>query len=68
MDSLSSLAEFKRCTNIPVTASETIATRWGYRDLLQLNAVDFVMPDLGWVGGISEAKKVATTIAKAGIF
>ena len=57
MDSLESLAEFKSSTNIPVTASETLATRWGYRDLLQLKAVDFVMPDLGWVGGISEAKK-----------
>ena len=60
MDSLASLAEFKNNTSIPVTASETLATRWGYRDLLQLNAVDFVMPDLGWVGGISEAKKIAT--------
>ena len=60
MNSLESLAEFKRSTSIPVTASETIATRWGYRDLMQINAVDFVMPDLGWVGGISEAKKIAT--------
>ncbi|MDE0951182.1 MAG: mandelate racemase/muconate lactonizing enzyme family protein [Halioglobus sp.] len=60
MDSLSTIQEFRQRTTIPVCASETIATRWGYRDLLEKQATDFVMPDLGWVGGISEAKKVAT--------
>jgi len=60
MDSLSVIEEFRQHTTIPVCASETIATRWGYRDLLEKRATDFVMPDLGWVGGISEAKKVAT--------
>ena len=60
MDSLSVVAEFRQKTSIPVCASETIATRWGYRDLLEKRATDYVMPDLGWVGGISEAKKVAT--------
>ncbi len=60
MDSFSAVEEFRARTNIPVTASETIATRWGYKDLMERNAADFIMPDLGWVGGISEAKKVAT--------
>jgi L-alanine-DL-glutamate epimerase-like enolase superfamily enzyme len=60
MDSLSVVAEFRQKTSIPVCASETIATRWGYKDLLEKHATDYVMPDLGWVGGISEAKKVAT--------
>lgn len=60
MDSLGVVQEFRQRTHIPVCASETIATRWGYRDLLEARATDYVMPDLGWVGGISEAKKVAT--------
>jgi galactonate dehydratase len=60
MDSFSAVEEFRRRTNIPVTASETIATRWGYKDLMEKQAADIIMPDLGWVGGISEAKKVAT--------
>jgi L-alanine-DL-glutamate epimerase-like enolase superfamily enzyme len=59
-DRLANLAEFRQRSNIPVCASETIATRWGYRELLDLNGTDFVMPDLGWVGGVSEAKKIAT--------
>jgi L-alanine-DL-glutamate epimerase-like enolase superfamily enzyme len=60
MDSFSVVEEFRNRTSIAVTASETIATRWGYKDLLEKRAVDFVMPDIGWVGGISEAKKIAT--------
>jgi len=60
MDSFSVVEEFRKRTSIPVCASETIATRWGYKDLLEKGATDFVMPDLGWVGGISEAKKIAT--------
>jgi L-alanine-DL-glutamate epimerase-like enolase superfamily enzyme len=60
MDSLSVIKEFRNRTTIPVTASETIATRWGFKDLLENNATDFVMLDIGWVGGISEAKKIST--------
>jgi galactonate dehydratase len=59
MDSLSSLAEFARRTKVPVCASETLGGRWAFRDLLELRAVGVVMFDLGWVGGLSEAKKIA---------
>ena len=59
MDSLASLGEYKRRAGVPVTASETLSTRWGFRDLLEQQAVDVVMLDLSWVGGISEAKKIA---------
>lgn len=59
MDSLGSLAEFARRTKIPVCASETLGGRWAFRDLLELRAVGVVMFDLGWVGGLSEAKKIA---------
>ena len=67
MDSLSNLKEFRDRTSIPVTASETLATRWGYKDLMELRAADIVMPDLGWVGGLSEAKKVATMAEAYGL-
>ena len=59
-DCLDNLAEFRRRTRIPVCASETLATRWGYRDLLDARGTDFVMPDVGWCGGLTEAKKIAT--------
>ncbi len=66
-DSLENLAEFRSRTSIPVCASETLATRWGYRDLLEKRASDFAMPDLGWVGGVSEAKKIASMAETFGV-
>ena len=66
-DSLENLAEFRARTRIPVCASETLATRWGYRDLLEKRAADFAMPDIGWVGGVSEAKKIASMAETFGI-
>jgi galactonate dehydratase len=66
-DCLENLAEFRRRTRIPVCASETLATRWGYRDLLDLRAADFVMPDIGWVGGLTEAKKIASMAETYGL-
>ena len=66
-DSLENLAEFRARTRIPVCASETLATRWGYRDLLEKRAADFAMPDIGWVGGVSEAKKIASMAETFGV-
>ena len=39
--------------------SETLATRYEYREFLESKACDVVMYDLTWVGGISEAKKIS---------
>ncbi len=59
MDNLDALAEFARATRIPLAASEMLGTRFAFRELLEQRAVGIVMLDLGWVGGISEARKVA---------
>jgi L-alanine-DL-glutamate epimerase-like enolase superfamily enzyme len=53
------LADYRRRVRIPVCASETLATRHAFRDLLAKQAVDYVMFDVGWCGGLSEAKKIA---------
>ena len=60
MDNLSALQDYARSTRVQVTASETLATRWTFRELMERRAVGVVMLDLSWVGGISEAKKIAT--------
>ena len=44
---------------MPVTASETLTTRYAFRELLERRAVGIVMLDPGWVGGISEARRIA---------
>lgn len=59
MNNAAALAELARSTRVPITASETLATRQGYRDFISQGAIGIVMPDLSWVGGLSEARKVA---------
>lgn len=59
MDSLASLKRYANASPAPVCASETLATRWAFRDLLETGATGVVMLDLSWCGGISEAKKIA---------
>jgi L-alanine-DL-glutamate epimerase-like enolase superfamily enzyme len=59
MDNLDALAEFASKTRVPTTASETLTSRFSFRELLEKKAVGVVMLDPGWVGGISEARRVA---------
>jgi galactonate dehydratase len=59
-DNLDALATFAAGTHVPVTLSETIATRWGFREAFERGAVGIAMLDVSWCGGISEAKKIAT--------
>ncbi len=60
MNNLDAVAEYAKRTNVWVTASETLGTRWAFRELFKKNAVSVCMLDIGWTGGISEAKKIAT--------
>jgi L-alanine-DL-glutamate epimerase-like enolase superfamily enzyme len=59
MNNLDALADYARRTPVWVTASETLGTRWGFRELFQKQAVSVCMLDVGWTGGLSEAKKIA---------
>lgn len=59
MDNLGVLTELARSTRVPITASETLGSRWAFRDLLETRAAGVVMFDLGWCGGFSEGKKIA---------
>jgi L-alanine-DL-glutamate epimerase-like enolase superfamily enzyme len=54
------LASLRARTKVPICASETLATRRAFREYLQADAVDVVMLDLSWCGGVGEAKKIAT--------
>ena len=48
-----------RETSIPVCASERLCTRFRFRELLESKAVDIVMYDTTWCGGITSAKKIS---------
>jgi galactonate dehydratase len=60
MDSLSSLKRYADASPAPVCASETLNSRWAFRDLLLTDAAGIVMFDLAWCGGLSEARKIAS--------
>lgn len=59
MDSLGDLKRYADASPAPVCASETLATRFAFRDLLETGAAGIVMLDIGWCGGFSEARKIA---------
>jgi galactonate dehydratase len=59
MDSLASLKRYAAVSPAPVCASETLGSRWAFRDLLETGAAGIVMLDLAWCGGLSEARKIA---------
>ncbi len=59
MESLGDLRRYADASSAPVCASEKLATRSAFRDLLDTGAAGIVMLDLSWCGGISEARKIA---------
>jgi galactonate dehydratase len=43
----------------PIATGERLLTRWGFREVLEKQAVAMIQPDVAHVGGITEMKKVA---------
>jgi len=60
MNSNQALADYARSTHIPVCASETLGSRWPYKEMLDRDAVGVVMVDLCWTGGLTEGRKIAS--------
>jgi L-alanine-DL-glutamate epimerase-like enolase superfamily enzyme len=52
-------AEVRSSTDIPIAAGESEFTRFDFRDLVDLRAVDVLQPDLAICGGITEALRIA---------
>ena len=46
-------------TGMLVTTGEHEATRWGFRQLLEMGCCDIIQPDVGWCGGITELLKIS---------
>ena len=59
MDDVHALADLRRQTRTPICGSETLAGTVPFRDLLAAGAIDFVMLDLAWCGGLTEGRKIA---------
>ncbi len=59
MNSPQALAEYARSTDVWVCASETLGSRWSYKEYLDRDAAHVVMVDLCWTGGLTEGRKIA---------
>jgi L-alanine-DL-glutamate epimerase-like enolase superfamily enzyme len=51
-------AEIRAATDIPIASGESEFTRFDFRDLVELRAVDILQPDLSIAGGITEALRI----------
>jgi L-alanine-DL-glutamate epimerase-like enolase superfamily enzyme len=63
MNSPQALAEYARSTRVWVCASETLGSRWAYKDYLDRDALHVAMVDLSWTGGLTEGRKIASLAA-----
>lgn len=59
MNSPQALAEYAASTDVWVCASETLGSRYAYKDYLDRDAIGVVMADLCWTGGLTEGRKIA---------
>jgi galactonate dehydratase len=59
MDSLDLLKQYAAHSKAPVCGSEILAGRWSFKDYLETGVAGIVMFDLGWCGGLTEARRIA---------
>jgi D-galactarolactone cycloisomerase len=53
-------AAVRSSTSIAIAAGESEFTRFDFRDLVEINAVDVLQPDLAICGGPTEGRRIAT--------
>jgi L-alanine-DL-glutamate epimerase-like enolase superfamily enzyme len=58
-DDIHGYAELKSYARIPIAGGEHEFTQYGFRDLLQARAVDYIQFDSNRVGGITQARKIS---------
>ncbi|HLH04251.1 MAG TPA: mandelate racemase/muconate lactonizing enzyme family protein [Bryobacteraceae bacterium] len=66
-DDLAGYAEVATKQPIPIAAGEWLATRFEFLDLMDRGKVQVAQPDVGRVGGMSEAKRVCDLATARGL-
>jgi L-alanine-DL-glutamate epimerase-like enolase superfamily enzyme len=59
-DNLEAYARLAREVRQPLCLSERLMTRFGFREIIENGAAQFIMPDIAWCGGFTEARKIAS--------
>ena len=62
-DDLDGYAELVRHSPVPIAAGEWLATRFEFQAYTERGALDVLQPDVGRVGGLTEARRVAELAA-----
>ncbi len=58
-ESIAGLVRVSRAVRTPIATGERLFTKWGFRDVIEQEAVAIVQPDLCHCGGIWEGRKIA---------
>ena len=58
-ENVDAMREVKRATCTPICSGENLYLRHGFRELIEKQAVDVIMPDIPKCGGLSECRKIA---------
>jgi len=58
-ENIAAMREVKQHSPVPLCTGENLYLRWGFRDLLEQQAADYIMPDIPKCGGLSECRKIA---------
>lgn len=58
-ENLAALKKAAEKITIPIATGERIHTRYDFRELLELQAADYIQPDITHFGGLLEVKKLA---------
>ena len=58
-DNVAALREVRRQSPVPICTGENLYMRWGFREVIEQQAADIVMPDLPKCCGLTEGKRIA---------
>jgi L-alanine-DL-glutamate epimerase-like enolase superfamily enzyme len=66
-DDLEGYAKVSRAQPIPIAAGEWLTTRFEFLDLMDRGRIGVAQPDIGRVGGLTEAKRVTALARERGL-
>ena len=58
-ENIDALSKITRATRTPICVGENLYLRYGFKELLEKQAADIIMPDISKCGGLSECRKIA---------
>ena len=66
-DLLDGYAKLTSTLETPISGGEHEYTRWGFKEILQKDAMDIIQPDITWAGGITEILKICALASSYGV-